>query len=448
MSDNGQDDKPQDAAPDMDPGAGASVPSIMYNGNQVQQEVVAAVNSTMAVGNQMIAPLLFRAQTLEWLLMRSQGTVFTLQQMMSVLSFREQEHHQLLEGMMNENSRLVDKCNRLEQNRAFAAGDAGETFDAIDSTVTHLEQFLLYTQRAAHGDKSFERWMLKAVQLECENDDLRKQVADLQLKHEDDRKRDQQCIEELQVEKNTLQQAKVGLKRELEKSKKTIAGLEKQVSDVQLEATVYEEVCQELRTDVGKLKAQLHREKELSQELRTDVGNLKAQLHKEKEAGGADQQKLMAGLKAQFKELINDMGQCCVQFEKDVKWLTADADNTNKQREEQKAAMEKVKKHAADKEKKLKEANKDLRAKIEKHKAEMEAQKEEIQSKHDKRVLIMRQELYDQTRRIESLEEQNAKLTEKNEAYSKQVVNAGKGLASTLGLDIDFDLDRPYNKGK
>jgi chromosome segregation ATPase len=306
MSDNGQDDVQWDAEPGMEP----LEPRILYDGSQVQDEVVAAVNNTMAVGNQMIAPLLVRAQTLEWELMRSQGTIFTLQQGLSVLSFREQEHLQLLEGLKNENSRLVDKCNRLLQNRAPAMGDAGETFDAIDSTMTRLEQTLLSTQREADRDEGFQRWMLRVAQLEGDNDDLRKQVADLELKHEDDRKQDQQCIEELQVDKKTLQQAKASLKRELEMSKKTIAGLEKQVSDVQLEVTVYEEVCQELRTDVGNLKAQLHKEKELCQELRTDVGKLKAQLHKEKEVGGADQQRLMESLKAQFKELINDVGQC------------------------------------------------------------------------------------------------------------------------------------------
>jgi small-conductance mechanosensitive channel len=106
--------------------------------------------------------------------------------------------------------------------------------------------------------------------------------------------------------------------------------------------------------------------------------------------------------------------------------------------------MEKVKKHAADKEKKLKEANKDLRAKIEKHKAEMEAQKEEIQSKHDKRVLRMRQELYDQTRRIESLEEQNAALTKKNEAYSQQILNSGVGITAALRVGEELDTYSSY----
>jgi hypothetical protein len=78
MSDNEVDDVPQDAAPGLEPGA--LEPRIMYDGSQVQEEVVAAVNSTMAVGNQMIRPLLIRVQALEWELMRSQGTVFTLQQ--------------------------------------------------------------------------------------------------------------------------------------------------------------------------------------------------------------------------------------------------------------------------------------------------------------------------------------------------------------------------------
>jgi chromosome segregation ATPase len=409
MSDNGQDDKPQDAAPDMDPGAGASVPSIMYNGNQVQQEVVAAVNSTMAVGNQMIAPLLFRAQTLEWLLMRSQGTVFTLQQMMSVLSFKEQEHHQLLEGMMNENSRLVDKCNRLEQNRALAMGDAGEFFDAIDSTVTHLEQFLLYTQRAAHGDKSFERWMLKAVQLEYDNDELKKQVA----------------------------------------------SLEKELSTSRLEVEVYGEVCQDLRTDLGKVQAQM----------RTEVEKLQAQLRIEKKKGSVNQQGQMQGLvehlRAQLKKLSNDMGQFCDHFGKEAKKLTAVIEHSKKQSEALKVAMEKTtkqnealkvamekttkqsealkvamekttkqnealkvalakaKKDAADTEMSLKDANQGLRNENQKLKEEIKRAREEVQKDKDN-----------------SLQDANNDLRKENNKM-KGEINKVKEEAQKLAAEVD-----------
>jgi chromosome segregation ATPase len=338
MSDNGQDDEQWDAAPSMGP----LEPRIMYNGSQVQDEVVAAVNSTMAVGNSIIGPLMHRAQALERELMSSQGTVFTLQQSLSLMRFRELEHLQLLEGLKDENSRLVNKCMRLQQNRALAVGDAGETFDAIDSTVTHLEQTLLSTQRAAHGDKGYERWMVKAVELEYDNDALKKQVA----------------------------------------------SLEKELSTSKLEVEVYGEVCQDLRKDVDKVQAQM----------RTEVEKLQAQLRIEKKKAGVNQQGQMQGLvehlKAQLKKLSNDMGQFCDHFEKEAKKLTPVIERRKKQSEALKVAMEKAKKDAADTEKSLLDANQALRDENMKLKVEI------IQKDKDKSLKDANNDLRDENKKL------------------------------------------------
>ena len=352
MSDNEQEDVPWDT----DPVGGPLEPRIMYNGSQVQDEVVAAVNSTMAVGNSIIGPLLDRVQALERELMSSQGTVFTLQQSLSLMRFRELEHLQLLEGLKDENSRLVNKCMRLQQNRALAVGDAGETFDAIDSTVTHLEQNLLSTERAAHGDKGYERWMVKAVELEYDSDALKKQVA----------------------------------------------SLEKELSTSKLEVEVYGEVCQDLRKDVDKVQAQM----------RTEVEKLQAQLRIEKKKAGVNQQGQMQGLvehlKAQLKKLSNDMGQFCDHFGKEAKKLTPVIEHRKKQSEAQKVAMEKAtkqsealkvamekaKKDAADTEKSLLDANQALRDENMKLKVEI------IQKDKDKSLKDANNDLRDENKKL------------------------------------------------